>query len=242
MPAAFEVQADSGILLVRDPSSPLPAPAHRDGEIQSALVAEARAGHLFHVVTDDPLRCRLEVYAGETLPSDRQREFERVGGSFLLHVPSGRLSVSGYDRLRSEVAGSHAPIDVPAGRYLLAFFERRAFDAERHEANMLSLLGRSDWEYSKRIDRLGLIGCLVAALPVVAGFGTIFVPRWRPLLIYVLPLILLAWAPYHVLRLTTRYRAIQRRAQEHEDRQPHYIVVLEKDDGTSALEGGFVRV
>jgi hypothetical protein len=237
----YKVDAGAGIIVVRDPAEPLPAPSVREDD-DSALLEAARSGHLFALLSDDPLRCRVDVYAREPVPADADRDFEPAGGAFLLLTPSRRVAAASFDPLRSQAADTGEPLAVPSERCVVQLRQRRPFDARRHEAEMRTLLGDADWAYTRRVDRLGLAGCLVAVLPLAAAFVALVGRRWHGLLLYALPLVLVAWAPFWVMRATARYRAGTRRMKEHEERKPHYIVTVRPADERTQLEGGFVRV
>jgi hypothetical protein len=237
----YSVDAGAGIVVVRDPAGPSPTPAVREDD-DSLLREATRSGHLFALVSDDPLRCRVDVYASEPVPAEADRDFEPAGGAFLLLTPSRRVVAAAFDPLRRQTADTGEPLAVASERSVVQLQQRRPFDGRRHEAEMRTLLGDADWDYTRRVDRLGLAGCLVAALPLAAAFVALVGRRWHGLLLYALPLVLVAWAPFWVMRATARYRAATRRMQEHEDRKPHYIVTIRPADERTQLEGGFVRV
>lgn len=232
MPARVDVSSGRGLVIVRDESFPLPAAADLAAFV-GALESEARRGRLFFLVTDDPVRYRLDIYAGESLPAAVERGFEDLTGGFLLEAPSGRLVVSG-----GEVAvAAHEPVTVARGRHLLTVMDRRPFDARRYDEDMVEHVGALEWKLVRRVDRLGLLGCL----PMVAAAVTVFLGRWRWLW-YVVPLLVLSWLPYVVLKLTPRYKSIQARVADHERRQPHFVLKLTPTEQGEPLRGGFIRV
>jgi hypothetical protein len=63
--------------------------------------------------------------------------------------------------------------------------------------------------------------------------------RWRWLL-YLLPLLLVSWVPYLVLRQGRRYKAAEARAQEQEQARPHYVLSVVSTE-QRGLAGGFLR-
>ena len=97
----------------------------------AALERDAVAGKVFFLASEDPMRFRVDVYIGETQPPELQQDFQAVGGSFLLDLPTGQLVVAGYNS--SDAKADVSPIAVPNGAYVLTMMGRRAFDGRRHE-------------------------------------------------------------------------------------------------------------
>lgn len=226
-----EVSSGWGVVIVRDACVELPAADDQDALIDR-LRPLATAGKVFFLAADDPVRFRIDVYVDERPTAHAGREFEPVGGSFLLHAPTGHLVVSD-----SEPAAAGSALMVRPGRYLLTLMGRRSFSGARHAESMIAVMGKSDWTFTQRVDRSGLLGCLPIAIALVCAV----VPRLRWLLWYVLPLLVVSWLPYVVLRNTGRYKNAQRLASDHENAMPHYIVVL-MPTSQEGLEGGFVRL
>ena len=219
-------------MTVGDPLTELPAGLDQAVILQQ-LEPLARSGRIFFLVTDDPVRYRIDLFAGETPPSSLAREFEATGGSFRLDVTSGTVALCGWDKAgHSGEAGSLA---VDPGPHVLSVLARRPFDGARHAEDMSDLLG-ADWKFMQTVSRLGLIGCLPLAVTALC----IFAGQWHWLR-YVLPLLALSWLPYVVLKRSHRHRAAERRAAEHEKARAHYVVSLTptQQDG---LSGGFLRV
>jgi hypothetical protein len=232
MRTRIEVTSETGIVTVGDPLTPLPAGLDQDALLQR-LEPLARSGQIFFLVTDDPVRYRIDLFAGESPPSSLAREFEAVGGSFRLDVTNGTVALCGWDKAgKSGEAGSLA---VDPGPHLLSVLGRRPFDGERHAEDMSDLLG-ADWKFMQTVNRLGLVGCL----PIVLTALCILAARWQWVR-YALPLLALSWLPYVVLKRSHRYRAAERRAAEHEQARAHYVLSLTptQQDG---LSGGFLRV
>jgi hypothetical protein len=205
-----------------------------------ALERDAVAGKVFYLASEDPMRFRVDVYIAETQPPELQQDFQALGGSFLLDLPSGRLVVAGYNS--NDATASVTPIAVPDGAYVLTMMGRRAFDGRRHEQEMIALVGDADWRFSKRTNWLSFLGCL----PTVLALGTLFFAfregQWRGFFYFALPLLVLAWAPHVILRNSKRYQRIERLMKEHEAAKPHFILKLALTERTSELAGGFVNV
>jgi len=220
------------IVAACDPSVTLPS-----GTDQDALVRElepmARSGRVFYLITDDPIHCRIELLAGEEPPSSLGREFEPTGGAFGLELPSGRVAVQGWSR--DGVPAMAGDVASVPGRHAASVLSRRPFDSSRHAEDMAALLG-AEWTYMERVNRLGLVGCLPLVLTTIG----VLARKWQALW-YVLPLLAISWLPYLVLRRSRRYRMAERRAWEHEQTRPHYVLHV-TPTAQPALAGGFLRV
>jgi hypothetical protein len=103
---------------------------------------------------------------------------------------------------------------------LLSVFARRPFDGKRYAEDMDALLGR-DAKFMQIVDRLGLIGCL----PMILVAISLLMARWRWLW-YLVPLLVVSWLPYLVLKRGRRYRSAEKRAAEAESARPHYVLSL----------------
>lgn len=228
----LKVDSETGIVAACDPSCTLPSGLDQEALVRE-LEATARSGRVFYLVTDDPIRCRIELLADEPPPATLGEEFEPAGGTFGLDLPSGTLVLHGWSRAGDpEVAGS---IGSAPGAHVLSVLTRRPFDGSRHEAEMAALLG-ADWGYTKRVDKLALIGCLPLALTALIVIGQ----RWH-LLWYAVPLLAVLWLPHLVLRRARRYQQAERRMSEHEQARPHFVIRATPTT-QSGLAGGFLRV
>lgn len=232
MRTRIEVGSEAGVVTVGDSVTALPAGLDQ-GVLLQHLEPLARSGQIFFLVADDPVRYRIELFAGESPPSSFAREFEALGGAFRLEVPSGRVALSGWDK--GGKPGEAGGLAVSPGSYVLSVWTRRPFDGARHAEDMSELLG-ADWRFMQTVDRLGLVGCLPLVLTAVCMLAA----RWHWLW-YVLPLLAVSWLPYIVLKRSHRYKAAERRATEQERARPHYVLGLTptQQDG---LSGGFLRV
>lgn len=205
-----------------------------------ALERDALAGKVFFLASEDPMRFRVDVYIDETPPPELHQDFEPLGGSFLLDLPSGQLVVAGYNSPDATVGG--LPIAMPNGAYVLTLMGRRPFDGRRHEQEMVALLGDADWSFSKRTNWLSFLGCIPTIL-VLGGVVLAFRQgQWRGFVYFALPLFLLAWAPHVILRNSKRYQRIQRLMKEHEAAKPHFVLRLAPTERMTGLSGGFVNV
>lgn len=231
----MEVASGTGIVVVRDAELEL-APVADVDPLLAILEPLARSGKAFFLASDDPVRYRIDVYSGEPPPAQMDRHFEPLGGAFLLEAPTGRIVVSGCE-LSAHGQASGTTVDVGTGRHLLTLMGRRPFSGARHAEDMIALLGRGEWDFVQRVDRLGLLGCL----PLVVALVCALIASWRWLLWYVLPVLALSWLPYLVFKNTRRYKSGERIAAEHEKSMPLFIVTLMPTE-QQGLAGGFVRV
>ena len=218
-------------MTVADAGTPLPS-----GLDQQALLNHleplARAGRIFFLVDDDPVRYRIELITGEAVPTSFAREFEPAGGAFRLEAHSGRVVVSGWDQAGQP--GEAGGLTLTPGAYVVSVSKRRPFDGTRHAEDMSELLG-ADWKFMQRVDSLGLLGCL----PMVVTALILLTQRWQWLW-YTLPVLALSWMPYVVLKHSRRYRASEKRAAEFERARPHYVLALTEAQG-DGVSGGFLR-
>ncbi|HEY6555429.1 MAG TPA: hypothetical protein VI669_18880 [Vicinamibacteria bacterium] len=236
MPTRIDALPDSALLLVHDSAFALPVV---EGANRQVLEADAEAGRLFFLATEDPIRFRVHVYVGEAPPAELESEFEPLGGSFLLEAPTGLLTVVAPNPTVKSAAPS---ISVPRGPHILTVMGRRPFDGRRHGAEMVTLLGEADWRFSQRTNWLGLLGCLPLLLALGSLLFAIRHGRWRGFLLYALPLALLAWVPHLLLRRSSRYQRIERLMREHEAAKPLFILSLVPTERVSGLRGGFLNV
>jgi hypothetical protein len=126
-------------------------------------------------------------------------------------------------------------VALAPGTRRLSVLTRRPFDGPRHVREMRELLG-AEWTYMDRVNKLGLLGCL----PMLVTGVTLLFMRWDWLWLLV-PVMLLSWLPYFVLKSGRRFKAAEQRAAERERAMAHYVIVLEETQD-QALAGGFMRV
>jgi len=216
---------------VSDAGTPLPSDLDQQALLKH-LEPLARAGRMFFLMDDDPVGYRIELFADEPLPPSFAREFEPAGGAFRLEAHSGSVVVTGWDQAGQP--GEAGRLTLSPGAYLVSVSKRRPFDGTRHAEDMSELLG-ADWKFMRKVDSLGLLGCL----PMVITALILLAQRWHWLW-YAVPALALSWAPYVVLKRTRRYRVAEGRAAEFERARPHYVLTLTPTHG-DAVSGGFLR-
>jgi hypothetical protein len=232
MSARIEVSSESGVVALAGPTAALPPGLDQESLLRQ-LEPLAHSAQVFFLVTDDPVRYRIDVVADEPLPPGLDRDFEPLGGAFRLEAPSGRVALVGWNKAgEPREAGS---VSVSPGVHLASIFARRPFDGRRHAEHMAKLLG-DDAKFMQVVDRLGLVGCLPMILVAVA----VLMARWRWLW-YLVPLLAVSWLPYVILKFSRRYRRAERRASEAELARPHYVISL-SPTRQDELRGGYVRV
>jgi hypothetical protein len=236
MPTRIDAMSDSTLLLIHDSAF---APPVVDDANRQVLERNAAEGKLFFLAAEDPIRFRVDIYAGEAPPAELEGEFEPLGGSFLLEAPSGLLTVVEPNPISQDPAQS---LVVPRGAHVLTVMGRRPFDGRRHEAEMVALLGEADWRFSHRTNWLALLGCFPLLLAMGSLLFAIRHGRWHGFLVYVLPLALLAWIPHLLLRRSSRYRRVERLMREHEAAKPLFVLNLVRTERVSGLRGGFLNV
>ena len=232
MSTRVEVSSESAVVLLSDGQTDLPTGLDQDVLLRR-LEPLSRSAQVFYLVTDDPVRYRLDVLVDEPLPAALDRDFESLGGAFRLDAPNGRVAVTGWDaRGQPREAGSVA---VTPGPQQVTVFGRRPFDGKRHAEDMATLLG-ADARFMHSVDRLGVIGCL----PLVAVAIATFAARWRWLW-YLVPVLVVSWLPYLVLKRSRRYRNAEARASAAEAARPHFVIRLAATRH-GETPGGFIRV
>jgi hypothetical protein len=230
--ARIEVFSESGVVVVGDARAALPSGLDQEILLQQ-LERLARSGQIFFLVTDDPVRYRIDVMANEPLPPGLDREFEPLGGAFRLAAPNGRVALIGWDKAgEPREAGTTA---VSPGAHRLSVFARRPFDGKRHAEDMATLLG-ADAKFMHIVDRLGVIGYL----PMILVAICVLAARWRWLW-YLVLLLAVSWLPYLILKFGRRYRRAERRVSEAELARLHYVISLVPTQ-QEELHGGYVRV
>jgi hypothetical protein len=230
--ARIEVASEAGVVVVADSRTTLPAGLDQDALLQP-LEPMARAGDVFFLVTDDPVCLRIDIVSGETATPDDRLEFEGLGGAFRLELSSGRMAVTGWDKAGTPAAA--AEIVLVGGSRRLSVLTRRPFDGPRHVKKMRELLG-TEWAYMERVNKLGLAGCL----PMLVTAVVVLARKWDWLWVLV-PVLVLSWLPYFVLKSGRRFKDAEGRAAAHEQALAHYVIVLDETQD-SALAGGFLRI
>src|SRR5262245_28874071 len=168
MSLRIELASDSGIVALGDGQTDLPAGLDQEALLRR-LEPLSRSAQLFYLVTDDPVRYRLEMLVDEPLPAGLDRDFESLGGAFRLEAPNGRVALVGWDAQGQP--GEAGSVAVTPGPQWVTVFGRRPFEGKRHAEDMATLLG-ADARFMHIVDRTGLIGCLpliVVAIATVAA-------------------------------------------------------------------------
>jgi hypothetical protein len=228
------IESSSGLVVFRDAS--VEAPATREDDARRSLRSGEHDGSWFFIDADDAVAFRLDLFIGEQPSGLPAHRFRSLGGSFLLQVPSGRLSVSGLESWSNRAAVE--TIDVEPGPHALSVLGGEAFDGPAYDREMRQIIGEADWNYRTRVDRIGLAGCLSTIFAAV-----IFaLPATRDLWPLALSVLAVGWLPFLILQRLPRYRDIERRVREREQSLPHYVVQLDRTATTDSLVGGHLNV
>lgn len=230
----FRLNDPTGFGVLRDASLPLPPGDPADPRsLRDGLRAMARRGEAFVFDGEEGIDFEIEVVTpGETATVPLE-VYEPTGGSWLLRVPSGRITVSGGAR---PVDGSAEPaIVVPPGNYVLSLHSLEHPDLEHYDRRMRALVGEERWEFRNRVDRLALVGCL--GVPLLAG--ALLVPAVRRHWPVAVGVFLLLWLPHAVLRLGRRYREVERAREEIERGMPLFHLRLDPVTDDAGLVGGW---
>jgi hypothetical protein len=147
--AGIEVPSESGVVAVAHAAAGLPS-----GLDQAALLQQleplARSAQIFFLVTDDPVKYRIDVTASETLAPGLEREFEPLGGAFRLEAPADSLALIGWNKTGEPREAGR--VSVSPGSHRLSVFTRRPFDGKRYAEDMANLLG-ADARFVQTVDR-----------------------------------------------------------------------------------------
>ena len=232
----FRVHDPSGLVIVRDSDAAAPAPEPGErGRPLSRLKELARTGQLFFIDGEDPVDMPLAVFANQPVPTDFAVEFEPQGGSFLLDVPSGRITVSGYDAWTAGDRAGETVVSVAPGSYLIVPHGRESVDAERYASERKRLIGDRDWTFHSRVSRLALLGCL----PMIVLTFSLLGQKWR-MAMYVALFVVLSWLPYLILSRTHRFRAIDGQIRAHDRALPVYLLELRPVERNPSMMGGWI--
>lgn len=228
------VQDDHGLAVLRDASIEPPASPAVPKDRVGALRPLARDGHVFFIDGEDPISLRLEILVDQRLPPATAAQYRPVGGTFLLHVPTGVLQVSGYAAWCSQQ--SPQTLVVSPGAYGLTVHALETRDLTALQAAEAELVGPSGITHRDRVNRLWFLGCL----PTLAFILTLMVPPFRRFWPAALLLAGVSWLPHVVLVRGRRYRDIGARLRAYEAALPHYFLQLRPLESPQGLTGGWV--
>ena len=217
--------------------SPLPPSAA--GHLES-LEHDAAEGRLFLLHTGADCGGAIDVYVDEDPPADLIRHAKRVGGEFLLRLPTGRLLVGGAEDYRSPQPRITSPgsiVTLPAGDYSVRCYSIES-DHPSAEKELLRQVPEADVIW---FDRINHLGCLLSPVALLLFPLLLIWLNWK----FALPIALLAVLLYfhlftRLVRLSPRYRHLDeiipklRLASE----PPMFILILHPLADTSTLTGG----
>ena len=222
------------------------ADEHAGVELRTRDIAEieplrdkAKVGAAFGVEAEDPWIGNLHVYVDEPVPVEIAEICSANSGSFLLRLPSGRLSVSGVGTESPQTAEPpevHG-VEVPPGDYAVSVLDGSARDIPALLRQEQALVDAADWRVVQWVDKIGALGCVSVAL----GLIFVLVPYTRRNLWYLLPLFLMPTCLFSLLRRLPHYRRVEERRKQHERSLPQVVVALTRVEKAEGLEGGWYR-
>lgn len=203
---------------------------------QKALSAAANDGKVFFIDREDPIKdLRVQVVTATPAEPNFALRFSRVGGSFLLHAPSGKLALSGVGEWAHD-PGAAASMEVEPGSYSVIVHSSEDLDSQLYEQDMRRVVGAEEWRHRKKLDRLYLVGCL----PTLLAIGVSIFSTWK-LGLYLLAVAAILWLPYVLGIRSRRYRAAEEARATYESELPLFVLQLNKLENTEGLVGGYVR-
>lgn len=225
----FEVEAVGGLIGAWDGSRPGPTGEPGDRSGLDIFREQAVRGEIFFVDSEDPVKCTVEVVTSPEMPEHLAREFE-PRGSFRLSLPSGRLCIGAVGDSNS------AGLDLPPGEYVLTPYCRREFDPAAYEARGRELVGAARWQFHRRVDNLGALGCLLA---VLAAALLLFRPV-RPYAYIVVPVLLAPWALHLLMTRLPSYRQVEKALGIGQSPVPLLVFGLQESAVAREIPGGWI--
>jgi hypothetical protein len=208
------------MVVLADASAALPAAGAPRGELD-ALCARGAA---FYLESEDAARLRVAVFVEEPhdLPAYR---YQRIGGSFLLSLPTGELAVNGRPVARI------APGDFSISVLGTVAGEMDAAAYERHRQTALS---PAEWRFRRNVERLGALGCL----PFLAAAVVLLIYRFSRVSLIALAAAGALALPGLVATRSRRWLATERKLRAFEEAFPHHVFELRRVESAVGLVGG----
>lgn len=231
-----KIDDDFGVLIARDKSLACPGVVEDWGEESRARVREmAKAGDLFFIDREDPIRMLVQVVTEETPPQAfPEKLYRTVAGNYLVHLPSGVLKLQG---LGAWIAGNSTDAEsdqLEPGAYSIEALELESHDLTAYDEHMSDLVGLHNWNFRNRVDRLYFLGCLPTIIAVVLTiFSTLKLGLYAGLVAAVL------WLPYLISIRSRRYRSIIETVSSTESGLPLFILRLRRLHSTEGIVGGY---
>jgi len=210
--------------------------------LSSVLEAEAAEGQVFVLHTRADGGGPVDVYVDEAIPREVRARLRPLEGTFLLAVPSGRLSVAGAEYYRAaqpKFTGQISVVTIPSSDYALRCYAPR--DVEQtpsSDAALRNLVGSAELEYYDRINR---VGCVVGALSLLLFPILSFPIGWKPALaiaaaVFLSFFPLLQW----LLKRNARYQRLHEivPAFRIQNEDPWLIFELQAIHDRTGLRGG----
>ena len=238
MTANFEIESKVGVVAFWDVRYSPNLAERRDEKFATTLKEQAKRGEIFYIQSEgeETVRYRLRVLVEEETAESIHKLYDDTGGSFRMDVPSGELVLCGLgeDAMNSNVQPA---MQIAPGDYLLNAMTLRTFDLAEFKRRRTELLGPSDADYARKVDNVGMYGCLATLLLGVS----LLIPYTRRYWAVTIPVLLAPWLFHMVLRVLPRYRRIQKKDDEFNKQLSHFIIRLKRSASAQELSGGWIR-
>jgi hypothetical protein len=259
----FNIDTQTGLIVLADAALPLEPPTHQHRGMLDYFRALTTAGHVFllerEIVHPIVLRVAVSTPEGDNAGEVPSYRVAHPSGAYLLHLPSGELTISDGATLGAVAEGALPVVSatesessavatladvkhmkIPAGDYAVSLrnFEKEELDAAAYLVEERLFLGESDWKYSRMVERSGLVGCL----PTLIAIALILIYRISWVSLAALACAVLCLSLPYLLSRTERFRAIKQQRKELNARYPNLVVMLTQVTSTVGLVGGRVEI
>ena len=247
MKTRIEAGSDVAMIGAWDANQSLPPISKPWGkEYDETLDRDAVEGNLFLIKMGGDGGGPIDIFVDEDPPETLLKQVRRLGGEFLLRVPSGKLMVSGLETYRTEEvndANERSIADLPAGNYAMTCFEWNDPETGGYpsKAEFEQALGADDYAYYRRLGKTGCLGYLLfllfPALVVPFGWGL-------ALTITIGAIAAFFYWHYESLKRNERYGRINRAMNEivSQKQTPAFVLQLRKLAEPISMKGGSVKV
>lgn len=211
------------------------------------LRRDATDALLFFIETGSDGGGPVDVYVDREIPAEILPTLTRMGGEYLIVVPSGKLIVGGVEDYRAakpRITGDNSIVTLPAGDYVVQCFAGPGEEADvKSEKEIAKTVGAENVRWYDRMNGIGAgLGCLT---PIVVFVALVFFIRWYAAVpIAILSFLLFFHGMKWVLQRNPRYSALEKiiTPMRLELAAPTFVLHLRKISDRADLVGGFVTV
>lgn len=218
--------------------------------LEKTLEADAAAGHLFLIHMGGDGGGPIDVYVDEEVPAEEQKQARRIGGEFLISVPTGRLVVGGVEDYRSrkpKITGEQSVVSIPSGDYLLRCHVGKDEGGIQppSPSELEEAVGMEEYRYYRKVTRWSYLGFLAILLfPVLT-----FLHGWKSALAITAVTVVAYFyvQDRFVLKRNAKYQRIAQRVDEvwkraYQAQPPAFLFELHRVEGRKELKGGSIRL